>query len=33
MKSTEDRLERWEKAKQAGWGDLWDWLKSKMIDI
>ena len=28
MKSIGDRLERWEKAKR---GNLWDWIKSKMI--
>ena len=29
MKYTGDRLERQEKAKQ---GNVWDWIKSKMID-
>ena len=29
MKSTSDSLGRWEKAK---WGNLWDWIKSKVIN-
>ena len=29
MKSIGDRLGRQEKAK---WGNLWDWIKGKMID-
>ena len=27
MKFIGDRLRRWEKAK---WGNLWDWIKSKI---
>ena len=32
MKSTGDRLGKWEKGKweKAKWGNLWDWIKSKM---
>ena len=30
MKSIGDRLGRQEKEK---WGNLWDWIKSKMIDM
>ena len=29
MKSIGDRVERQEKAK---WGNLWDWIKSKVIN-
>ena len=29
MESTDDRLGMWEKAKL---GNLWDWIKNKMID-
>ena len=29
MKYTGNRLGWWEKAK---WGNLWEWIKSKMID-
>ena len=34
MKSTGDRLGRWQKAER-GWGvawNLWDWIKGKMTD-